>query len=208
MKNLGFFTLTICLLILSSSCKWKTTKNALKHGEQLKSSIEDFEKNRQQLSVKLVESLEEAEEDLTSEDPDLPKVSKDFEKEWTGIQNKYRDLQEDFAKVGETSEAFFAKLNELSSNINNEKLRNDELRKNDELKVKWDKSFYEASSSIQKVTGVLEAGNDFHMVLVASSIRQKLEQNVTELNKIAVQAKELLGDLESFTQAGRELVSA
>lgn len=194
--------------LLTSSCKWKTTKQALKHGEELKNSIEDFEKNRQQLSVRLVESLESAEEDLTSEDPDLPDVSKDFEKEWTGIQKKYRDLQEDFSRVGETSEAFFAKLNELSSNINNEKLRNDELAKNDELKLKWDKSYFEASSSINKVTEVLEAGNDFHMVLVASSIRQKLEQNVTELNRIAEQAKILLGDLESFTQAGRELVSA
>ncbi|MEE9373437.1 MAG: hypothetical protein V3V00_10325 [Saprospiraceae bacterium] len=208
MTKSTFLLLVSSLLLFSVSCKWKTTKDALKHGEKLKSSIEDFEKNRQQLSVKLVKSLEEAEEDLTSENPDLPKVSKDFEKQWTGIQNKYKDLQEDFTKVGETSEAFFAKLNELSSNINNEKLRNDELRKNDVLKNKWDKSFYEASSSIQKVTGVLEAGNDFHMVLVASSIRQKLEQNVTDLNKIAVQAKELLGDLESFTKAGRELVSA
>lgn len=208
MKNISVLLLSATLLLLTSSCKWKTTKNALKHGEELKSSIEDFEKNRQQLSVKLVESLEEAEKELTSEDPDLPEVSKDFEKEWTGIQNKYRDLQEDFAKVGESSEAFFAKLNELSSNINNEKLRNDELAKNDALKATWDKSFFEASSSIAKVTGVLEAGNDFHMVLVASSIRQKLEQNVTELNRIAVQAKALLGDLESFTKAGRELVSA
>ncbi|MCR9286443.1 MAG: hypothetical protein NXI23_03530 [Bacteroidetes bacterium] len=52
----------------------------------------------------------------------------------------------------------------------------------------------------------MEAGNDFHMVLVASSIRQKLEQNVEELNVIAEQAKNLLGDLEAFTLAGRELV--
>ena len=207
MKNTAYF-LALTLLVLCSSCKWKTTRNALKHGEELKSSIEDFEKNRQKLAVKLVESLEKAEEQLTSENPDLPEVSKDFEKKWTDIQNKYRDLNEDFTKVGESSEAFFATLNELSSNINNERLRTDELAKNSSLKAKWDVSFSEASSNIQKVTGVLEAGNDFHMVLVASSIRQKLEQNVTELNKIAIQAKILLGDLESFTKAGRELVSA
>lgn len=210
MQNMRLLTFLLGSLMFFSvtSCKWKTTKDALKHGEELKSSIEDFEKNRQELSVKLVESLEQAEEDLTEENPDLPEVSKDFEKEWTNIQNKYRDLQEDFAKVGSSSEAFFAKLNELSSNINNENLRKTELQKNQELKVKWDRSFTEANTSIQKVTGVLEAGNDFHMVLVASSIRQKLEQNVGELNRIAEQAKQLLGDLEAFTVAGRELVSA
>ena len=44
------------------------------------------------------------------------------------------------------------------------------------------------------------------MVLVASSIRQKLEQNVAELENIAQQAKVLLADLEEFTIAGRALV--
>ena len=62
------------------------------------------------------------------------------------------------------------------------------------------------SSNSFKITEVLKSGNDFHMVLVASSIRQKLEQNVDELKIIATQAKTLLADLEAFTMAGRELV--
>ena len=176
------------------------------HGEELKSSIEKFEKNRQKLSTSLVASLEEAEEDLTEENPDLPKVSKDFEKEWTSIQNRYAKLQKDFARVGESSTNYFAKLDELSSGINSESLRKEEMAKNKALKTKWDKSYQEANVSIEKITTVLEAGNDFHRVLVASSVRQKLEQNVDELNVIAEQAKALLGDLEAFTQAGRELV--
>lgn len=200
---------TIILLAVAvffSSCDWRTTKNAMKHGEVLKSSIESFEKNRQKLSSSLVEGLEEAEKELTSENPDLPKVSKDFEKEWTSIQKRYKKLKDDFERVGSSSEAYFAKLDELSNNITKESLRNEELGKNQELRKKWDKSYKEASVSIEKVTTVLEAGNDFHMVLVASSIRQKLEQNVDELNVIAEQAKSLLGDLEAFTLAGRELV--
>lgn len=193
-------------IVLFSSCRWKTTKDAMKHGEALKASIEDFEKNRQKLSTNLVSSLEEAEEQLTSENPDLPKVSKDFEKEWTSIQNRYEKLKSDFDQVGKTSEAYFAKLDELSGEISKESLRKEELAKNKELRGRWEKSYQEAAVSIEKVTQVLEAGNDFHMVLVASSIRQKLEQNVEELNVIADQAKALLGDLEAFTQAGRELV--
>ena len=101
---------------------------------------------------------------------------------------------------------YFNKLDELSSNINNESLRNEELGKNKVLKEKWEKTYREAEVSVNKITEVLEAGNDFHMVLVASSIRQKLEQNVSELSNIADQAKALLKDLEAFTQAGRELV--
>ena len=193
-------------LLVGTACNWKNTKDAMKHGEELKSSIDDFEKNRKKLSTSLVASLEEAEKDLTVENPDLPKVSKDFEKQWTSIQNRYDKLQKDFARVGTSSENYFAKLDELSGAIGNESLRKEELAKNQVLKGKWDKSFQEANVSIEKITSVLKAGNDFHMVLVASSIRQKLEQNVGELNLIAEQAKALLGDLEAFTQAGRELV--
>jgi len=204
MKN-TFLFLALVLLVVPA-CKWKNTKSALKHGEALKSSIESFEKNRQKLSAKLVTSLEDAQTELTSEKPDLVEVSKDFEKEWTSIQGRYGDLKKDFDRVGTSSTDFFAKLDELSGSIQKESLRDQELAKNQELRVKWDKSYQEASVSIDKVTQVLEAGNDFHMVLVASSIRQKLEQNVGELNVIADQAKALLGDLEAFTQAGRELV--
>ena len=178
----------------------------MKHGERLKAAINDFEDNRQKLSVSLVSSLEEAEQKLTDENPDLPKVSIDFEKQWTSIQKRYKGFKGDFENVGKTSRDYFAKLDELVNNINNESLRDKELAKNASLQSKWDQSYQDAKVSIEKVTEVLEAGNDFHMVLVASSIRQELEQNVDELNLIAVQAKELLSELEAFTQAGRELV--
>ncbi len=204
MKNtiLLLCTLTLCL----SACKWDTTKGALKHGENLKNSIESFEKNRQKLSTKLVSTLEDAEESLSTENPDLPKVSKDFEKEWTTIQNRYKKLKSDFEKVGQSSDDYFNELNTLSGSISKEDLKREELRKNKELRATWEKSYREAEVSINKVTTVLESGNDFHMVLVASSIRQKLEQNVNELKVISEQAKALLQDLELFTQAGRELV--
>ena len=117
MNKLLSLGLILCLSFSVTSCRWKTTKNALKHGEVLKSSIESFEKNRSKLSDRIVESLEEAESALTSDEPDLPSVSKDFEKEWTVIQNRYDKLKKDFDKVGESSTAYFDKLNELSSNI-------------------------------------------------------------------------------------------
>ena len=202
-------SLLVGLLLASiSACKWETTKTAMKHGEQLKSSIEAFENDRKKLSKQLVNSLEEAEEDLTADDPNLPGISRDFEKEWTSIMNRYDKLKKDFERVGSSSEQYFTTLDELSGNIGKESLRKEELAKNRELRGKWEVTYQEADRSIQKITDVLEAGNDFHMVLVASSIRQKLEQNVEELNLIAEQAKVLLSDLEAFTMAGRELVKS
>lgn len=205
MKRINLF-LTLSLILVLTSCRTKTTNNALKRGEKLKSSIESFEKNRKKLSTKVVSSLEEAKESLTAENPDLPEVSKDFEKQWRSIMKRYNKMRSDFEDIGSNSRKYFGELDELSSNIHNEKLRNEELAKNKQLEGKWEKIYKEAEVSVNKVTGVLESGNDFHMVLVASSIRQKLEQNVTELTNIAEQAKSLLSELEVFTQQGRQLV--
>ncbi len=199
--------LSLLLVALTlTSCNWKTTKNALKHGENLKKAIDSFDGNRAKLSAGIITSLEDASNALTQDSPDLPKVSKDFEKEWTSIQNRYGKLKNDFNKVGTTSEDYFNKLDELSNNITNEELRRQELGKNKELRVRWEQTYNEAAVNIEKVTKVLQEGNDFHMVLVASSIRQKLEQNTDELKRISEQAKILLKDLEAFSQAGRELV--
>ncbi len=194
------------LAIFLGACRWKETKDALKQGDALKASIESFEKNRQRLSTNLVSTLEEAGQELSQEDINLPEVSKDFEKDWTSIQSRYSKLQKDFQEVGENSEAYFTKLDELSGSISDAKLRQEELGKNAELRKRWQSSYDQAEESLTKVTEVLESGHDFHMVLVASSIRQKLEQNVQELDRIAEQAKALLSDLEAFTVAGRELV--
>jgi chromosome segregation ATPase len=193
-------------LLTLSACRWQETKDALKQGDALKASIESFEKDRQKLSTNLVSALEEAGEELTTDKPDLPQVSKDFEKDWTGIQNRYDKLQADFTEVGTASKAYFAKLDELSGSIQDAALRKEELAKNAELQQRWQASYTQAEQSISRVTEVIQSGHDFHMVLVASSIRQKLEQNVDELNRIAVQAKALLSDLEAFTEAGRQLV--
>lgn len=204
MKNIFLFMLLASISL--TACKWKTTKSALKHGENLKVAIESFDGNRAKLSAGIVTSLESASVALTQDSPDLPKVSKDFEKEWTGIQKRYDKLKKDFNRVGSSSEDYFNKLDELSNNITSDNLRKQELGKNQELRVRWEKTYNEAAINIEKVTKVLQEGNDFHMVLVASSIRQKLEQNTDELQRISEQAKILLKDLEAFSKAGRELV--
>lgn len=204
--NTRTIILILVIILVASSCRWKETKDALKQGDALKASIESFEKNRQRLSSSLVTTLEDAGDKLSEENPDLPAVSRDFEKDWTSIQSRYDKLKKDFGEVGENSDAYFAKLDELSSSISDEQLRTEELAKNAELRERWQTSYQRAEQSLSQVTEVLESGHDFHMVLVASSIRQKLEQNVQELDRIAEQAQVLLQDLEAFTVAGRELV--
>ena len=109
MKQISLF-LTVSVILILTSCRTRTTNNALKRGEKLKSSINSFEKNRKKLSSKVVSSLEEAKESLTAENPDLPEVSKDFEKQWRSIMKRYNKMKGDFEDIGTNSRKYFWRI--------------------------------------------------------------------------------------------------
>lgn len=198
-----------CLVLLSFTmmqCGGRVTKNALKQGEKLKGSIEDFEKNRQKFSGSVIASISEATAEIQKEDADLPEIAKDWEKEWKSIMKRYKKMQDDFEDVGKNSENYFEELDNLTNQLNSEKLKTSETAKNVALRTRWDGIYEEASASIEKVQEVLRDGNDFHIVLVTSSMRQKIESNVDELQAIASRAQSLLADLEEFSKEGKKMV--
>ncbi len=209
MKNhtkLLAITLIVLFAVSFNSCGGKMTKKAVKKGEVFKASIESFEKNRQKFSVQVSETIGEANESLTQENPNTEKISIDFEKQWNDIQQRYEKMKKDFEGVGKSSNAYFEHLDELANGISREDLRNSELKKNKDLLSVWEVQYAEAAKSIQAVEQVLVEGNDFHRVLLLSSVRDKIQQNIDDLNQLSQQAETLLKDLEAFTDAGRQLV--
>lgn len=202
--SIGLMLLTIFTL---GSCRGKMTKKAVKKGDVFKASIEDFEKNRQKFALQVSETIGDANEALAEEEPNTEEISTDFEKEWNKIQNRYKKMKKDFKDVRNSSNAYFEHLDELANGINNEKMRTSELKKNTELKIVWEKQYVEAEKSIQAVDQVLDEGNDFHRMLILSSVRDKIQQDIDKLNDLSKQADSLLKDLEAFTEAGRELAN-
>lgn len=190
-----------------SNCQRSMTKKALNYGDNLKDAIENFEETRQEFSQQVAESVDNTSEKLSEKNPDLPEVATDWENQWNNIQRKFRTLEEEFSDVGQKSEDYFNQLAELSAGIKDESIKNSELRKNKELKNKWTEAYVDASNNIQKIREVLIEGNDFHRVLVASSIRQKIEANIMELQSISTRAKTLMTELEKFTIEGKKLIS-
>jgi hypothetical protein len=193
-------------MLFLASCREKITKKALASGDKLRHSIENFEQNRSKLSMSVIGSLSLTEKKMATPKPDLPQVAKDWEKDWNDIQSRYNKMKSDFEEIGKSSDAYFKQLDDLSGSISDQALRASELGKNKTLHDSWSETYKEAAISVAKVNKVMAEGHDFHMVLVASSIRQKLEKNVIELKAISEQAKALLKELESFTVEGRKLV--
>lgn len=199
--------LLLILLVTITSCQKSLTKKSLSYGDNLKSAIENFEGARHEFAQNVTESVENTSANLSKENSELLEVAIDWEEKWNDIQNRFQKLEKEFSVVGQVSEQYFNQLHELSAGINDRKIKASEIQKNEALKNEWTVAFVKASNDIQKIRDVLIEGNDFHRVLVASSIRQKIETNIIELESISIRANNILNELEKFTIEGKKLVS-
>ena len=195
------------LLIAGTGCRQSMTEKSLNYGDNLKNAISDYEHSRQKFSQEVNESISSTNKKLEKEDPKLSEVAHDWEKRWDEVHKSFNRLQENFSEVGKSSQKYFEKLQELSSGIENDSLRRAELSKNRRLKEKWTNAYEEASKNFDKIRKVLKEGNDYQRVLVASSVRQKIEKNIAELDKISIKANKILKELKTFTIEGKKLIA-
>lgn len=184
------------------------TKKYLEYGNDLNSAIEEFEDNRQTYSTQLTSIAQQTTSNLKEGNRPVNQVAENWEVQWNRLNKQLETLKSDFDAVGQTSNEYFVNLNELAGNILDDKLRKEETRKNRELRDRWTIAYQDAARSIQKIEKVMFDGNDFYNVLVASSIRQQVEGDISELETITVRALKLLGELEDFSNEGKKLIGA
>lgn len=194
------------LLFAGNGCRQSMTEKSLNYGDNLKDAITKYENSRQKFSQEVNESVSSTNKKLEKEDPKLSEVAHDWEKRWDEVHKSFNRLEKHFSKVGESSQEYFDKLEELSSGINNDSIRREELSKNRQLKERWTKAYEEAAGKFDKIRKVLKEGNDYQRILVASSVRQKIEKNIHELDKISIKANKILKELKTFTIEGKKLI--
>jgi len=182
------------------------TNKAIEYGDNLKASIEKFEDQRKDISASIDKSIDTV-NDTTSENTKTEDISNDWEVKWNNIEQEFINLEENFSSVEQNSKAYFKQLNELSSGILDKTLKSKELSKNLELKTKWNKTHKEAKETIIKLKIILKNAQDIKRVLIASTIRKKIFNNIDELQSISTNTKKLIHDLEKFTIECKKIIS-
>ena len=183
------------------------TYNAIEYGDNLKNAVNNFTKSQNKFNDKIKKVVNNTNDELKKGDVDIIKVANDWESEWKDIMDKYESLQKDFKDVGNKSLEYFKELDKLANNIKNEDIKKSEIKKNLILKEKWTKNYENTSKVFDEINELLKDGNDFHNVLIASSIRQKINLNIEELKNIAFRAQDILERLNKFTEEGKKLIS-
>jgi len=135
----------------------------------------------------------------------LKDVVKQWAIRWDTVKEKFDDLNDYFLEVIQSSDQYFDKLFEIANKIQNEELRNGEIESNTKLKNDWIKVLKETKINIDKLKVLIQEGDDFYRVLLGASIREKLTENIGELNNISLKAEKLLSELQNLTEEGKKL---
>ncbi len=194
------------IYIVSSGCSMSRTDKTGEYGDSLEKAIESFEKSRIKTGKGISETIEPSLKVLARKKPNLRFIGNHWEKKWAEVRKEVRLLQINFAEVGNTSRAYFDKLNEIAHSITDENLKNAELEKNRVLKSSWADAYQEANMEIERIEELMIEGDDFHKVVLGNMLRVLLKDNIEDLKRISESARNILDDLERLTIEGRKLV--
>ena len=82
------------------------TEKTLEYGEDLKTAIDNFEKQREDFSKDVSNIANDAIEELKSEDPDIPLIVEEWEKGWNALKESMEHLEERFISAGSSSNEY------------------------------------------------------------------------------------------------------
>lgn len=205
--------LTLCLAallpILVVSCGEKKEQSAsdrvLDFANRLVKVIDEFEKARTQVLQVINTSAVNMEKYLSGSMPTKEKADK-YEKDWKKLASEIKAMETKFNMVNNNSNAYFNKLYALNESISNDDLRKREYDKNVALRRSWNKVYQAAESDVSKIRTVLEEGNDFHKVLLASVMRSKIADNITQMKDISSRARKIIKELSRFSVEGKKIL--
>jgi len=190
----------------SSGTLTEQTEKAIEYADSLQEAIAEFEDSREGIDKDIEASTKGTLSDLELiESSSLRSSVKNWAEKWDGVKHRFDELKDSFDEVKNSSENYFSKLNEIANHINNPELKESEKVKNSSLQNSWNSVLKESATNIDSLNSLILEGDDFHRVLLGTSIREKLGDSIGELKEISVKAEKLLSELKKLTLEGKKL---
>ncbi len=182
------------------------TNKVVKHADTFRNKIDKYEASRSQTSHDIDKTVQQTIKSLNSKTPDFGNISKYWELEWKIVHSHYKQLEKNFTKVGMASEKYFEILDNIANDIIDPKMKQAELKKNQELKTNWVTANKAADKHIKSLSQVIQAGDDFQKTMLGATLRGRPEGSIDNINRILEKTRPLLNDLINLTTEGLNLV--
>ncbi len=200
----------IIFTVFLASCvnfHWTSmTNKVVKHTDTFRNKIDKYETSRSQTYYYIDETAQRTIKSLNSKTPDFGNISRYWEREWKVVRIHYEQLEKNFTKVGKESNEYFRIIDNVASNIFDPKMKQAELKKNQELKTNWVTANNAADKHIKSLSQVIQAGDDFQKTMLGATLRGRPEGSIDNINRILEKTRPLLNDLINLTTEGLNLV--
>ncbi|WP_143473266.1 hypothetical protein [Flavilitoribacter nigricans] len=130
-----------------------------------------------------------------------------FEEVWTGVLERIGQLKASFDQVNRRSSAYFSMLDEITSGIQDEQLKQRESQLNQQMKKEWEVTLQQAAEKLQAIDELLAGGNDLFKVMLVQSLRASISKEIVALKGITKEAEQLLADLQKLSHEGMKLMA-
>jgi len=211
MRNILLGIVLSFALCVVFSCSMSETQKNVQYAAEFKSNIDKFEEKHTGMTKSLSETVDKTVNQLSDETKPtkekLADVSQDWEVSWNDILNEYESLTEYYGKIGTSSSQYFQKIDQVTQEIKDNSIRDQEMKRNKGQRKEWDNAYNQAEVNLKEIGKLLEDGNDFQRLLVLAAMRQQIYNRIEELKQISISAQELFRRLESFTETGRQLLN-
>ncbi len=182
------------------------TNKVVKDADTFRNKIDKYEASRSQTYYDIDKTARRTIKSLNSKTPDFGNISKYWEVEWKVVHSHYKQLENNFSKVGEVSNGYFEILDNIANDIIDPKMKQAELKKNKELKANWVTANNAADKHIKSLSRVIQAGDDFQNTMLGATLRARPEGSVDNIKGILEKAIPLLNDLINLTTEGLNLI--
>ena len=194
----------ICIGPLWYICGIRATVQAvILAAEVLDAAINIFEKSSIAYQSSVDGPVGDLRVKLRNHRADLSAIAKDWEVKRLDMVGNASDLKGKFADLTSKAVAYWAALNEITSEITDSEKRKIEQQKNGELRAQWDSAYTNARTKIAAIDSIQGKSEDIGRLLAISAMRADLNQYVVELNAMSKEADNLLASLQGFSKVAR-----
>ncbi len=110
-----FIIFTVFLTSCANSHRSGMTNKVVKDADTFRNKIDKYEASRSQTYYDIDKTAQQTIKSLNSKTPDFGNISRYWEREWKVVHSHYKQLENNFTKVGEVSNEYF----EILDNITN-----------------------------------------------------------------------------------------
>jgi hypothetical protein len=212
--------LFITPIIFLSGCQARTATQVVEIADTLLKTLNLFLEASKTHQKSVDEAISKAQEGLTTKQApfikipvitssgeiDLPSVANEWEKHWQDVSTHSKEMQQKLEDVNQASQQYWSKLDEITEQIGNPALKIIEKDKNRLLKSKWNQTYAKANKQVARTIQLNSKADDFHKVIMLSSMRQQLNNQIKQLQIIADEASNVFKEIEAATQQGQDII--